>query len=225
MNYEIKSYEGIEFLKRYPEGYTEGTRYPVIFFLHGAGTRGPSAESGILKNPFFKEINKYGTFPFIVIAPQCSEDTWFDMFERLKALLINTAKSPDVDPDRIYVMGASMGGYGTWQLAISLPEYVAAAVPICGGGLYWNAKRLLNVPVWAHHGELDDVVHPDESKRMVEAARRAGCDARLTLYPDVSHAAWIPVYRNPEVFEWLLSHKRHGCEVADARYNDADIYG
>ena len=62
-----------------------------------------------------------------------------------------------------------MGGYGTWQLAISMPEAFAAIVPICGGGMYWDAGRLKKVPVWAFHGDSDPTVFPEESVKMVNA--------------------------------------------------------
>lgn len=147
----------LRYVIRYPQGFSETERYPVILFLHGAGTRGNDI-SQLTSAPFFKLTEKHSEFPFICVAPLCSENTWFDVWEHLERLVTEIANSAYADPSRIYLMGASMGGYASWQLAMSMPEYFAAIVPICGGGMYWNAGRLVNVPVWAFHGAKDTAV-------------------------------------------------------------------
>ena len=151
-----------------PEGFSDEKRYPIILFLHGAGSRGSDIRN-LISNPFFKLTEKHERFPFVCIAPLCSENTWFDLWEHLEKLVVEIAGLPFADQNRIYLMGASMGGYATWQLAMSMPRYFAAIVPICGGGMYWNAARLVNVPVWAFHGAKDAVVLLEESVKMVEA--------------------------------------------------------
>ena len=115
------------------------------------------------------------------------------------------------DPERLYLMGASMGGYTTWELAMSMPELFAAIVPICGGGMYWNAGRLVNVPVWAFHGKLDPTVLVEESEKMVNAVNKRGGNARLTVYPENKHDAWTDTFSNPEVYRWLLDHKNQNA--------------
>ena len=75
-------------------------------------------------------------------------------------------------------MGASMGGYGTWQLAMSMPKFFAAIVPICGGGMYWNAGRLINTPIWAFHGAKDPTVLCVESEKMVNHVNALGGKAK-----------------------------------------------
>ena len=219
-----KSHKELNYVIRFPEGYIEGERYPVIFFMHGAGSRGNSLDH-LLKNVYFSYTEKHAEFPFVTVAPQCSEHSWFDMHHLLKELLAITAASDFADPDRIYLMGASMGGYATWQLAMSCPELVAAIVPICGGGIYAFAERLVNVPAWAHHGALDNVVDLEESEKMVKAINDKGGNAKLTVYPDVSHASWVPTYKNYEVFEWLLLHKKQNEKACGDAYNDIVKFG
>ena len=122
-------------------------------------------------------------------------------------------------------MGNSMGGYGTWQLAMGIPELIAAIVPMCGGGMYWNAPRLINVPIWAIHGGKDNVVFTEESQKMVDAVNNSGGNAKLTIYPDHYHDVWTDTYNNREVFEWLLSHtNENAVEIVD-KYNNKKIYG
>ena len=122
-------------------------------------------------------------------------------------------------------MGASMGGFGSWQLAMSLPELFAAVVPICGGGLKWSASRLVNVPIWAFHGGKDTLVEPEESIKMVDAVNKCGGNAKLTLYPENGHDAWTATWRNYEVFEWLLSNINNNAPCIEEMYNNSDIYG
>ena len=221
---EVAQFENIKYITKYPQGYKSGERYPVIIFLHGAGGRGTDINV-IMNNPYFRLSDKHPDFPFITIAPQCSAETWFDLFETLKRLVYKITEATFTDKDRIYVMGASMGGYAAWQLAISMPEFFAGIVPICGGGMYWDAARLVNVPVWAFHGEKDDVVLVEESKKMVDAVKRSGGDARLTIYPDCTHDAWSNTYNNPEVFKWLLGNTNKNPERLNNIFKDSNIYG
>ena len=101
-----------------------------------------------------------------------------------------------------------MGGYATWQMAMSYPELFAAIIPICGGGMYWNAERLVNMGVWAFHGEKDQVVFKEESEKMVEAIKGSGGNAKLTVYPECLHDAWTKTFQNDGVWKWLLSNNR-----------------
>lgn len=224
MNTEILQFNEIKYIIRYPDNYREEEKYPVIIFLHGAGSRGNDIDI-LMNNPYFKIIDKRSDFPFITIAPQCSENTWFDMFEQLKKLVCKISFEEFTDKEQIYLMGASMGGYATWQLAMSMPEMFSAIIPICGGGMYWNASRLVNVPVWAFHGAKDSIVKTEESVKMVEAVNKSGGNAKLTIYPDNQHDAWSDTYSNCEVFKWLLSNKNVNIENLSDAFKGSDIYG
>lgn len=222
---EILNFEGIQYLVRYPRGYEEGKKYPVILFLHGAGTRGSDIDI-LIRNPFFVLTDRHEDFPFVTVAPQCLQnETWFDVFERLKAFVRMVSSARFTDPDRLYVMGNSMGGYGTWHIAMSCPEYFAAAVPVCGGGMYWNAGRLVNLPIWAFHGDIDNVVSLRESENMVNTVNVKGGNARLTVYPNTKHDSWTATFSNPEVFAWLLTHRRHGAASEGDEFSDGKVYG
>ena len=216
--------DGLRYLIRYPKGYRQGEKYPVLFFFHGAGTRGEDMDK-LINNPFFTHIEAHDPFPFVVVAPLCTENTWFDLFERLQQLVKEVAIADFADSARIYAIGASMGGYATWQLGMSLPDTFAAIVPICGGGMYWNAPRLKGVPVWAFHGEKDHVVLVEETKKMVAALSRAGGNVKMTLYPENKHDAWSDTYKNPEVFAWMLSHQKKSALAEKDAFSDSKIYG
>jgi len=223
MYFQEFSHGKLQYLRAHPADFSPERRYPVIFLLHGAGTRGSDLE--LLKShAFFAATNK-PDFPFVTIAPQCCENTWFDLWESLCQLVRYIAAQPWADRTRLYLMGASMGGYAAWQLAMSLPEYFAAMVPICGGGMAWNTARLKNIPIWAFHGEKDVTVSPWESRNMVDAVNKRGGQARLTLYPENAHDAWTDTFANEEVFRWLLTHENPGAPLPDTAYNDSRKFG
>ena len=224
MQTKISQFEELKYVVKYPDNYKEGEKFPVLIFLHGAGTRGNDIGK-LYTNPFFQLIEAHTDLPFVIIAPLCQENTWFDVFEKLQLLVKDVLKLSYADNDRIYLMGASMGGYATWQLAMSMPECFAAIVPVCGGGMYWNAGRLANVPVWAFHGGKDTTVLTEESVKMVEAINRSKGNAKLTIYPENGHDSWSDTYRNPEVFAWLLKQKRNNVNHGVNGYNDSKKFG
>lgn len=226
MKYEYKDFNSVKYLIRYPESFEEGKKYPVLFFFHGAGTRG--CDLDLLKNnAFFTATDKYGDFPFVTVAPQCHEDTWFDMFTDLKRFVLKALDFGFVDLSRVYGMGASMGGYALWQLGMSLPDVFAAIIPICGGGMYWNARRLSKTKIWAFHGADDTTVLPGESEEMVARVNGTGGDAKLTLYKNVGHDSWAVVYSDYSVFKWLLRQRKGEASSAfgDGGFNDQSLFG
>ena len=216
--------DGLRYLIKYPKEYKQGERYPVLFFFHGAGTRGNDINK-LLGNPFFTHIEAHDPFPFVVVAPLCPENTGVDLCERLEKLVKEISAADFADSTRIYAVGACMGGYATWQLGMSLPEVFAAIVPICGGGMYWNTARLKKMPIWAFHGEKDTTVFVEETKKMVEAVNKRGGNAKMTIYPENAHDAWSDTYKNPEVFAWMLSHQKGVASAEQDGFSDSKIYG
>ncbi len=185
---------------------------PILIFLHGMGTRGTDIE--LLKNnPFFRAENTEMKY-FRIIAPQCHADTWFDVYEKLMNLVAYVHANRESDDQQVCLMGTSMGGYATWQLGMSMPDYFDAIVPICGAGMYANASRLRELPTWAFHGALDPTVDVMESIRMVQAIRASGGNPRMTIYEDLSHNCWDRVYTDPDVFRWMRSQYSRNGPVA-----------
>lgn len=225
MEIQVKTCGTLQYILRYPKNFTENGKFPVLLYLHGSGTRGKALEE-VLKTDAYAITAQHEDFPFLTVGPMCPPNTtWYDFMADLKALVAEISALPYADTGRFYGMGASMGGYGIWQLAMSIPETFAAIVPICGGGMYWNSKRLINVGVWAFHGGQDKTVLPEESTKMVEKINKLGGNAKLTIYPDNAHNAWTDTYSNPEVFQWLLSHtNQNDRDTADV-YTDAAKFG
>lgn len=199
----------------------------TIIFLHGAGTRGNDIAL-LGENPFFtgnSQVNR-GDFPFSVFAPLCYSNTWFDIFEQLQRFVKMVTNHPQVDSERVYLLGTSMGGYGAWQLAMTMPDTFSAIVPICGGGMKWNAARLKNIPVWAFHGKDDQTVPPIQSIQMVDAVNAAGGNAKLTLLDNTAHNCWSYAYGLRELFDWMLIQKKTAMYYrTDEKYRGSQQFG
>ncbi|WMJ74836.1 prolyl oligopeptidase family serine peptidase [Cytophagaceae bacterium ABcell3] len=203
-----KSEIGLNYLLYLPDGYSEHTpgEFPIIFFLHGAGERGNNLEL-LTTQGLPAIIESQSSFPFIVVSPQCPSGTYWSV-TILKSFIDEVLHDLKPDLNRVYITGISMGGYGTWTLAINYPEIFAAAIPICGGGDPESAHKIKSLPVWAFHGAKDNIVPPWETENMVKALQEAGGNVKLTIYPDEAHDSWTKTYANPEVYEWLLSHEK-----------------
>ena len=207
-----------------PDHWSRKAWWPVILFLHGAGERG---DDGLIQT----EVG-IGTairrdrsrFPAIVVMPQCRKKVWWSdptMAEVAMAALEQAQKEFHADPQRTYLTGLSMGGYGTWYLAAKYPRKFAAIAPICGGILMPDmariespddnspytdaAKKIGKTPVWIFHGGDDPVVPVSESRRMNEAMKALGGEVHYTEYPGVGHNSWEKAYAEPELFTWMLS--------------------
>ena len=190
-----------------PEGYDADPdrRWPLLVFLHGAGERGDSLDLVAAHGPA-RERREGRDFPFVIVAPQVPEGGRWTV-GRVVAATDDALARYWVDPDRVYLTGLSMGGFGTWEAIEAVPERFAAAVPVCGGGNRLGIGAARDVPVWAFHGAMDTVVPVGMSVDMVRALRAAGGAVRFTVYPDAGHDSWTETYANPEVYEWLLSHR------------------
>jgi predicted peptidase len=207
-----------DYLLYLPDDYKKSgaKQWPLMMFLHGVGESGTNLNKVAIHGP--PKLVKSGktNFPFVLVSPQCAADrVWRD--DELLALLDDVIAKHNVDTNRIYLTGLSMGGYGTWSLGTRNPERFAAIAPICGGGdqipiLLANPRKkaaLKSMGVWAFHGGKDSTVVVEESQRMTNALMRAGCrDVKLTVYPETGHDSWTRAYNEPEIWNWFLAHTR-----------------
>ncbi|HBT77510.1 MAG TPA: phospholipase [Planctomycetaceae bacterium] len=187
-----------------------GKKWPLLLFLHGMGECGSDPEKVKKHGPpkLLGDPEKAKEWPFITVSPQCPDGySWSPM--QLVLLLERLEKKYAIDKNREYVTGLSMGGGGTWDMLYLFPDRFAAGIPICGYCRPDAAERLRHLPIWAFHGEQDTTSQPENSTKIVEAIRKTGGrQIALTLYPDLAHDCWTVTYDNPEVYQWLLKHKR-----------------
>lgn len=207
---EVTLKVGYRYLLSLPDGYEANTerKWPLVVFLHGIGERGTDIEL-IKKHGPPKLLSAGQKFEAVIASLQCeTNDVWNP--HGVKAVTDHLVQTLRIDPDRVYLTGLSMGGYGTWDTAFAYPNMYAAIAPICGSaGIRERlAERIKHVPCWIFHGDADPTVSVEYSKKIHTALKKAGSNAKLTLYPGVAHDSWTQTYENPEFWTWLLQQKR-----------------
>lgn len=208
----------LEYLEYLPPAHQDGStgetsqKWPLILFLHGAGERGDDLEK-IKIHGLPKEL-QVRDLPFVVLSPQCpAQHWWSDFLPLLDDMIQSAIDQRNVDADRVYLTGLSMGGFGTWHMAVEYPQRFAAIAPICGSGpwMYNVRERLSDIrhlPTWVFHGARDEIVPPVESEVMTRSLQACGGNVRFTLYPEAGHDSWTPTYQGSTLYDWFLSHKR-----------------
>ena len=199
----------IEYWLYIPADYAKAKEpWPLVLFLHGAGERGDNLDKVKVHGPP-KLVARGKPLPFICISPQCPAKSWWPMETKaLVALLDEIGATYNVDKDRVYLTGLSMGGFGTWALAIDQPKRFAAIAPICGKGDPKKVAAIKHVPTWVFHGGKDRTVPLKRSEEMVEALKAAGAEPKFTVYPEAGHDSWTKTYEDPEFWKWLLAQRR-----------------
>jgi predicted peptidase len=196
---------GAKYLLSLPGAYSDKEKWPLLLYLHGGMGRGDDLEK-LMWYPVPKMLREGKSLPFVVIVPQCPEGGMWTDTEMLMALVDQVIADYSVDPDRVYLVGYSMGGHGAWYLAYSYPNRFAAVAPMSGMSNPWWATRLKDVPIWAFHGGKDDRVPVSETEGMVAALEKEGGNVKATIVPDRVHRP--PTQEEHEaLFEWLLKHR------------------
>jgi predicted peptidase len=187
-------------------------KLPLVLCLHGSG--GNTEAASVLASPAHQMKH-----PCIIMAPRCDTQTsrWVEtplrptglrsMTPELMAALDALLREFPIDSNRVYVTGQSMGGVGTWGLIAQYPSRFAAAVPVCGSWAPADAPKMKSVPIWAFHGDDDQRVPVDGSRRMIDALTEAGAMPRYTEYPGVGHNSWNRAYATDELWDWLFEQR------------------
>jgi predicted peptidase len=191
-------------------------RWPVIMFLHGAGERGDDGQKQVTVGLGPAIRRREAQFQFIAVFPQCLPNGRWQADsadgQRAMAILAEVEKEFRTDPDRVYLTGLSLGGMGTWSLAMKHPDRFAALAPICGRGDTSQAATIAKLPIWCFHGDADRAVTVEGSRSMIAAIKAAGGSPRYSEFPFVGHNSWDPAYATAELYSWLLEQKRKSKE-------------
>jgi len=198
------------YLPYMPKDYNADTlkKWPLIIYLHGGSDRGTDLNK-LYASGIPDQIYRGREFPFIIISPQCPEhirwstDDWFENFYKEV-----TAKYR-IDTNRVYLTGLSLGGSGTWYLAVKYPDKFAAIAPMSGFTSHMdyideNIDRLVDMPIWAFHGKIDNVVPFEETERMINKLKGKNKDLKFSIEPEVGHWIHWLVYPNQELYDWFL---------------------
>ncbi len=216
---------------------TEEEKVPLILYLHGAGAIGDDNITHITTKDAASFVTEemQELHPCYVLAPQLPErytaagesptdeqsaKGWTD--EEVQEALMETIEeiagtNGNVDMDRIYITGHSMGALGVWGMIAAYPDVFAAAVPISG---LWDGSvdDLVDLPIWIFHGEKDEVVPVDCETMLRDRLEELGGNVRMTIYTDEDfaaagvtdpHGANVPTYSNQEMFDWMFDQKRN----------------
>lgn len=203
-------YYSFQYVKYLPKDYDPQKKYPLVFFLHGAGERGDDLDEA-MRHGYMKYVREEGReYPFVFIAPQCPKNKYWGCYtESLIAFLDAIIAELSVDEKRVYLTGLSMGGTGTWMLAMACPEKFAAIAPVCGSGICWYGIALKELPVYAYHGDCDTTVPVAESVNMISRVNANGGQAQIKILYGMGHDSWKVAYGDDELWQWMLKHRRH----------------
>lgn len=214
-----------------PDVEKQGEKYPLVLFLHGAGERGNDNRKqlthggGMWLNP----VNR-GKYPAFVLYPQCPAGDYWGYVSRptsfmpsgmpekpeqtaitrtLKSLLDTYLDMPQVDKERIYIIGLSMGGMATYDMVIRYPEIFAAAVPICGAVNPVRLDAAKEVKFRIFHGDADSVVPVEASRIAYKALKALGADVEYIEFVGCEHASWNPAFNYYDFMSWLFGQKKN----------------
>jgi len=203
-------------------------RLPFILFLHGAGERGSDnvAQTKVGLPVLMQTLKSAGLEHYVLWAPQCPTDqrwTYVDWKAVVHTMKKNptwpmevlmhgidslVANSTMIDTTRMYIVGLSMGGYGTWEYIARQPYRFASAMPVCGGGDIAQTKNNTQTAVWAFHGKADNVVPYENSVRMVNATKKVNRNVHLISYPNVKHGSWNKAFAEKKIVRDFISAQK-----------------
>lgn len=211
-----------------PRNYSANKKYPVILYLHGAGETGTDNVSQVLTMQDAFLVNGDLLSETIIICPQTT--SWWSTgasgtgpVAAAVRLIESLSETYNMDKNRIYVMGISMGGYGTWDALSNYPDFFAAGIPICGGGSQSYADVLKDIPIWIYHGTADSTVPFSASESMYNAITALGGNKiHFTRLEGVNHNCWTTALADRELFSWLFSQNKE--TNPSGNYKNATVF-
>lgn len=190
-----------------PTSYTSEKPAPLVVALHGMGGDENSMFDAYPNGALKKEAERLG---FLMVAPKgrgpasmYRGDAERDVMDVLAVVM----REYQVDKDRIYLMGHSMGGYGTWSIAANFPDRFAALGPIAGGGNPTSMEKIKHIPHFVVHGDNDKTVPVTQSRGMVEAGKKLGMNIVYVEVPGGNHTA-IAAPNFPAMFDFFAKQAR-----------------
>lgn len=203
-----------DYLTYLPEKYNLDSlqRWPLIIYLHGGSDRGNNLKK-LYSSGIPDQIYRGRNFPFIIISPQCplslrwETENWFEPFYK------EIVGRYRIDTNRIYLTGFSLGGSGTWYLAIKYSKLFTAIAPMSGFTshnefIYRHVKRLNNMHIWAFHGKMDLTVPYEETERMVQKIQKKNKHILFTSEPNIGHGIHWNIYPDQDLYDWFLKQKK-----------------
>jgi predicted peptidase len=210
----------------YKPKFKNDKKQPLILFLHGAGERGNDNRKQLIHViPYITSDSFQQKHPCYILAPQCPSDNYWAPVNRFEwsfiqggemtnsmtgvlELLDQIQRIHEIDSERIYIVGLSMGGFGTFDLTARRPDLFAAGVPICGGGDLSRIENIKKTPLWIFHGEKDSVVPVQKTREIFEAIKKEEKHFLYTEYQGKDHGIWEIAIRENGLWEWVFSQEK-----------------
>lgn len=206
-----------------PQNYDRKKKYPLVVYLHGGGGVGDDnlkqiqGGNGYLID-FFTQAESQTPYPAFVVAPQSAGDGWIEsalthpnstrQLKLVVELIDELRRTYSIDGSRLYVAGQSLGGFGAFAIVSEFPKLFAAGVPLCGGADESKVLSIIKTPLWVFHGEKDEAVPVESSRRIVAAIKKAGGNVKYTEYAGDGHNIWPKVVKEPELLSWLFAQHK-----------------
>jgi predicted peptidase len=208
--YQSAKSGGMPYRVMTPSSYDSAKKYPLVIFLHGIDERGTDNEKQLKWGAsLFKSENVRNEFPSFVIFPQCPDGYYWaadQPMHALKTLIDSFAAKNNVDKNRIYIVGLSMGAYGTYEMVARNAGLFAAAVAISGDGDINRVKNMAKSDWRIFGGKKDYIVTADKSEKMAHALENSGANVSLKIYPNANHmGSWVNAFAEPDFCSWLYS--------------------
>lgn len=226
--YKSPSGESLPYRLFVPKGLDAAAKVPLLLVFHGAGERGKDNIKQLqdwVAGWTSEEVQS--KHPCIILMPQCpGNEQWVNTpwkegsysldkipvsasMKLATELFYKILEEKPVDKSRIYIMGASMGGFGTWDFIMRHPEIPAAAAPVCGAGDPSKAGLLTHLPIWTFHGDKDTTVPFAGSEDMISAIQKAGgTKAKFTVYRNVRHDSYNKAWKEVDLVDWMFTQKK-----------------
>ena len=196
---------GYTYSVKVPAGYNASNEYPLFLYLHGQ-----LLDSVFYNNMMTNNFHIPADDKYIIVRPSKLESDWdpkkaLDVLEDVKANM-------NVDDDRVYLTGLSMGGRGTFIVAAALPDYFAALMPLSPHHTPYSylplAESVAHIPIWMSHGTNDSTSSYDMAAQMAENLTNLGAEIEFQTIVGGEHGGWFAIYSDPEIMQWMLSHTR-----------------
>jgi predicted peptidase len=193
-----------------PSGYDQNKKYPLVIFLHGIDERGTDNEKQLKWGAsLFKSDSVRKNHPSYVIFPQCPSGYYWaenQPMQMLRDLISDFAAKNNVDRNKIYIVGMSMGAYGTYEMVARNPDLFAAAIAISGDGDLNRSRNMTKTDWKIYAGKKDTIVASEKSEKMAQALKNSGATVSLKVYPDANHVgSWVKAFEEPDFCSWLYS--------------------
>lgn len=186
---------------------------PLIVYMHGISERGNNLDTLLRVSLPMHLYQKNVSVNAVVIMPQCPSSTnWTNLADDVMELINIVKEEENIDDTSISLTGHSLGGIGTWKIALKYPDVFASLVPVSSTiNTPAEAVKLVDIPIWSLHGTKDTMSPSSmlQAQKYIEAA--GGTKMQVTLFQGMGHCITDVVYNNPDldVLNWMARQHRN----------------